>query len=608
MAVIRRGSSHAHPSRQWPPLTVALVAALALLSALPSALNLPQSSPAETLEYAPVPPDDESGADPPSGNFSSLGLGSSSGLSSSDAAAIAAGEIGGRAVKAASTKRCVGSPPRQTEDPMSPPCVASFTGDNGGSVYQGVTADEVRVLFYFGQPTKYLLGSRGAQEPAEESGRIFDVAEPPEEDEPYHVEAVRIWQRYFNERFQTYGRFVHFYVQYSSSGWAASSPEQKAADAADGFARVKPFAVVVHQVSDSQYYIGPMARRGVLTFGAGSDLVSLDTYTSAPGLIWGYSQPLEPLVDAFTEMLCKQVMGRTVGDSGDPTFQGRPRKVALVRVESGQEVSRDIATDRIKNNIQRCGHRFDLELTYPFDGSVYSSPHDADAHTAMVAELKSNEITTVVWSLGQDKENSEAAKRAAYFPEWIVLGDGILEDISQAKWMDSEVWDHAWMFTNKPLMGAWSDTHCFKALKEGDPDLPFSDTSIPCRFYEDFRQLFTGIQVAGPRLTPETVDRGFHAIPAHPSATASMPACFYGVDDYSCVKDNALWQWDSSASSAYSSKPGCYRTTEGGNRYLPGQWPEREMTSVISGADPCNGFTTGDAVDPAPGTAGPPKQ
>ena len=114
-----------------------------LLAMLPSALNLPQTNPSQTLEYAPVPPEDEN-VTPPSGNFSSLGLGSSGGLAAGGLGAgpggDAGGEVaGGRAVKDPSTKRCVGNPPRQSEDPLSPPCVASFNGDNGGATYHGVT-------------------------------------------------------------------------------------------------------------------------------------------------------------------------------------------------------------------------------------------------------------------------------------------------------------------------------------------------------------------------------------------------------------------------------------------------------------------------------------
>src|SRR5688500_15884936 len=42
-------------------------------------------------------------------------------------------------------RRCVGDPPRQTEDPQSPPCVPYWEGDNGGSTYKGVTRDEIRI-------------------------------------------------------------------------------------------------------------------------------------------------------------------------------------------------------------------------------------------------------------------------------------------------------------------------------------------------------------------------------------------------------------------------------------------------------------------------------
>src|SRR5688500_440409 len=107
---------------------------LLLLAVLPSALHLPQTNPSQTLEYAPVPPEDDINP-PPSGDFSSLGLGSgaSRGI---DAVGEPAGPPRGpegRSIKTPSTKRCVGTPPRQTEDPLSPPGVASYTGDNGGA-------------------------------------------------------------------------------------------------------------------------------------------------------------------------------------------------------------------------------------------------------------------------------------------------------------------------------------------------------------------------------------------------------------------------------------------------------------------------------------------
>src|SRR5687768_11558330 len=66
-------------TRKYPPLVTILIALVLAIAVLPSALNLPQTNPTQTLEYAPVPPE-ESDEPPPAGNLSSLGLGSSSGV------------------------------------------------------------------------------------------------------------------------------------------------------------------------------------------------------------------------------------------------------------------------------------------------------------------------------------------------------------------------------------------------------------------------------------------------------------------------------------------------------------------------------------------------
>lgn len=166
MAVQVRGGRAAR-ARNYPPLVAAGLAAVLLLAIFPSSLNLPTTAPPETLEFAPVPPEDDVNP-PPAGNFSSLGLagGSSIGAGGAGEAALADDEIGvvpGGRGKTPSTKRCVGNPPRQSEDPLSPPCAAFFDGDNQGETYQGVTRDEVRVLFYVNCCINYVGGTREAR-------------------------------------------------------------------------------------------------------------------------------------------------------------------------------------------------------------------------------------------------------------------------------------------------------------------------------------------------------------------------------------------------------------------------------------------------------------
>ena len=132
-------------------------------------------------------------------------------------------------MRKAGTKRCVGDPPRQTEDPLAPPCVPFFDGDNFGATYQGVTKDEIRLLVLVDGGINYISGS-DANNTVLPRATYYDLLQPPEDDEHLVIKGLRGWQRYFNERFQTYGRFVHFYVW--SSGCTPCTPEARRADAA----------------------------------------------------------------------------------------------------------------------------------------------------------------------------------------------------------------------------------------------------------------------------------------------------------------------------------------------------------------------------------------
>src|SRR5437764_1079832 len=83
---------------------------------------------------------------------------------------------------------------------------------------------------------------------------------------------------------------------------------------------------------------------------------------------------------------------------------------------------------------------------------------------------------------------------------------------------------------------------CCEASRSVDSSTSLSDADVSqyacALIYPHLRQLFTGIQVAGPQLTPQAMDEGFHAIPPHPSDVPTEPACFYGQHEYTCVKDS----------------------------------------------------------------------
>lgn len=107
--------------------------------------------------------------------------------------------------------------------------------------------------------------------------------------------------------------------------------------------------------------------------------------------------------------------------------------------------------------------------------------------------------------------------------------------------------------------------------------------------------MFTGFQVAGPRLTPGTIDKGFHAIPPGPSGNPAVPACFYNSGDFTCVKDATAMWFDPSGS--VGGNPGCWRMPDNGKRYLPDGWPTGNVESQRTAKDPCNGAELGSPKD-----------
>ena len=568
---------------------------LALLALFPSALNLPQTNPGETLEYAPVPPEGKDDSTPPAGNFSSLGLGGSSSLrgeaAGSDDLGGAGGELpGGRAIKTAGTKRCVGNPPRQTEDPLSPPCVASWTGDNGGATYQGVAADEIRVLFAFGGGETNVGASRKGTE-VNPKERYYDLAQPSTEgdDEPLGVRYLRTWQRYFNERYQTYGRFVHFWVHYGNG--PGLTTEQSRAQAVEEYQKIKPFAVAPQCCLDRNAYQELMASKGVLSF---SDLTfSMDeTFRKFAPLYWNYSPSLERRARGFVSYVCTKVVGHPVVDSGNAEMNGQARKFGIVYVESSDKEEVRFRT-LIRSGIEGCGGTFIAQASYPCDCFTRTDPSYAPP---IAADFRDKGVTTVIWAGGGEPNLSKAARSIGYSPEWVIAGTGLAEGTLNGQNQDQQAWDHAWIVSVLPLVETSGVTKaCEQAWAEADGGDDALERTNACRSsYDALRQMFTGIQVAGPELNPANVDKGYHAIPPKNSPRPDLPACYYDPGDFTCVKDATVMWWDSTASSSVGR--GCWRMAENGLRYRPGTWPAGNINAQQRADNVCNNHLGGGSV------------
>lgn len=580
-------------ANRYPPLLIgiALIVFLAV-AVLPSSLRNPLTNPTQTPEYAPVSGEDTN--NPPGGNFASFGLsGGGRGIGAggqSESPLDSATALG----KNPSTKRCVGKPPRQTEDRLSPPCVAFFEGNNFGATYPGVSKDEVRVLIY------------ADLEDVHPTGSIVDLGKPPNPDpDTRRVAALRTWQTYFNTRFQTYGRFVHFFA-YSSGGRRV---EDLRAQAADGWSKVKPFAAVSSGIYTLQSaYLEAMADRGVVSF-ANTVRLSASVYQGFPKRVWGYDPTVEYYAENFASYVCRKVVPHPVSFTGNPLDEGEPRRLGLLHTSNTNTPAFELAK-AVKSAIEGCGGSFVDEKTYPQEGSVVETGQgDSRANAEAMASFRQNGVTTIIWP-GINVGATDSAAAIGYRPEWIQLGVGGLEGNNYAQLQEQTVWRYAWLFGDLIRQIRPEDTPCWQAYREtaGDdsdrvdqPPNGLTRISSACSrvgsFYPAFLQLFTGIQVAGPRLTPESMDKGYRAIPQKASTDPFIPACFYLPDDYTCVKDGVIEWWDPSgephpdqgeSADDGANRPGCWRMPQEGRRYLKDGWPEGNITAQKQTNDPCN--------------------
>ncbi|MHB8509100.1 MAG: hypothetical protein ACYDGR_10710 [Candidatus Dormibacteria bacterium] len=581
--------------RKYPPLLVMAAALVLTMFALPSALNLPQANPSQTLEYAPVPGD--RGNAPPGGALSSLGLGTSStagdsggagsgagaGLASSPVALPLLSGAGGNP----STKQCVGNPPRQTEDPLSPPCVAFFNGDNGGSTYPGVTRSEVRILFYFDGGNTYSDTSQHPQE-KEPVATYFDLGEPPQSGEFAWDRALRVLQAHFNDRYQTYGRRVHFYTYYSSQG-GANPTDNQSAEAAANYARIHPFAVFNYYLSGSPTWSDQMSQRGVLNFG-GTSLRTSAYYQRYPRLSWGFAPSVDQESKLFASYICSGLMPHTVSYSGNGDL-GQPRKYGLLYTTDQSHPELQYFSELLTKEVADCGLQFAVRHAIPEAGFTQDNANASSA-TSNMADFKAQNVTTVIWPGGYDTQNPAAAARLRYYPEWLLAGDGRTDGNQNGAFEDPQEWQHAWVMTpTLPRVNGFEPS-CRDAVQTTAPG--FGDTTYACRAWDDVRQLFTGLQVAGPRLSPATMDQGFHAIPARESTDPDVPACFYETGDYTCVKDAIAEWWDGTAPPPVATDPpGCWRIAGAGRRHVAGGWPGEDVNSARGSSDTCNSLRGG---------------
>jgi hypothetical protein len=534
--------------RRYPGLIVLLVAGIAA-SLLPSSLLVPLSGPSASAELAPVP-----GRGDQAGDLSTLdaattgGLGAGSGALGTEGGGAGGGldQPGGGGGTGGNprNKQCVGNPARQTGDPLSPPCVAYFDNDNGGATAKGVTRDQVTVVFYI----------RCTDSEAYE----VDYAET---DNPRANPIISAYWKHFNARYQTYGRKVRFIgVKPQCQGGANRAQNQAFIREIED--KHHPFALLETAESSGVSY----GTTGILEEAARLRMVTLvpsdyrKEYTLRAPFWLSFAPDLENQDEQTAGFVCQQLAGFTASFSGNPDDRQRTRKFALLYEDDERRADVMRALDR------RCGLRDVM--------AVSNGGQGAAGEVAGVDAMERAGITTVITLLGENRPTSwePAAVARQWYPEWFVPGS--ITQNGSGRLHDQRAWSSAFTtFYRRRAMPLEQEPY-YVAFREGCTDCTFTNNNTTSELYDNLTVLFWGIQAAGPRLTPESLDRGLHAIEPRPSPDPFTPAAYFAAGNYTWVKDAALAWWDPDA--MVDGQRGCWRLAEAGRRYRAEDWLRAE--------------------------------
>lgn len=388
-----------------------------------------------------------------------------------------------RAIEVARVRRCVGDPPRQTEDPKSPPCVPYFEGDNGGATWKGVTASEIRVAW----PELVFF----------EDGNI-----------------MKAMVNHFNSRYEFYGRKINLINYPPRDGfYATPNPPNMQADAVTVDEEIKAFASISYaaRFGAEHYYYDELARRKLISIAHRATAVGTEArYKGFDPYEWNTQPAIDMMLRLYGEFICKTVKERPPKYAGIPLDAAPKRVFGLIYNEESDGTTPPI--DIFKQVLADCGVKpaAEFKLRESLD-----SAQRAQNSTAAIAAMRNAQpqVTSVIcWCDVSNLRDGllPSASSQGYEPEWLVSSyiDNDVDNSFRNTSPDQAAHVIGVSFRDKWLPN--QDTQWWAAMREGMPGYTPGDSqgySMSAR-YQSLLVLASGIQMAGPRLTPQTFRDG----------------------------------------------------------------------------------------------------
>jgi hypothetical protein len=290
-------------------------------------------------------------------------------------------------------------------------------------------------------------------------------------------------------------------------------------------------------------------------------------------------------------------VGRAAAHAGDPTLRSTPRVFGVILDHGSPDFSLD--SSPLTTTLRECG----AQTAYEFD--YYANGADSTMQTALVT-MRERGVTSIFCLCAglSDVVYATAATNEAYYPEWLVstyLGResssfelgiwppnqradafGITVEPREVKWIDNPV---QWALTEADPGGGWAANGQPPASQGGQTSFEHEESLV--NEYRDWLMLASGIQMAGPILTPQRFQAGLQrAIFPNPDTSIVAGHVGFIAGSHSMTLDAAeLWFSNTAENHNPSADTGTVCYVAGGARHNLGAWPRGGDPFFVSACD-----------------------
>jgi hypothetical protein len=443
---------------------------------------------------------------------------------------------------------------------FAPPCVPVPTGSNGGATASGVTPTAINLVYYYPQPGGLASTiSAAAGTPAQA------------------LATVQAYVAMLNKTYVLYGRQVNL-IPFEASG-ADTDPVAAHADAVTVAEQDHAFASI-NGPGETTAYETELARLHVLCVGCGDSSLNALIQQDAP-YQWANLPTADTSLNETVGYIIAKLNGKDAEWAGDASLHTQKRKFIVVSETSIPPAPGfNELTTQLENRMQKAH----VNVASPPDLTYNLNLTTLPTQAATVAEkLKASGATSVVFAGDPIMPIylTKACATIGYHPEWIITGIVLTDTSALARYYDQSEWSHAFGVSSLavPVPVAASDSYHLYRWWYGANTSPAS-LAAPA-ILPAYQQFFTGVQLAGAHLTPQTYTEGlFRAPPTGGGPTSPLQA--YGYQgaaphpSYSSPADYTFLWYDATAKGPDEEGTvgtGLMQHVNGGARYKAGVVP-----------------------------------